>query len=160
MEGSVITIEQTEINDEIRVKLLDEIIAKLPECMTKKSYPEKACSNCYNSELTLKMIGMWWAERRCHYCEQFSNWSIVTGLRSELAARMEVAAAMSTEDTMCMNIKRDDYEIALLCAFNVGMAVGYGVDHENIHEDEEAAIKEYAESRGLQRKSLRSEQCT
>lgn len=88
---------QTGINDKKRVKLLDEIIAKLPESETRECDPERHCSNCYNLGITLMTIGMWWAERRCHYCENFSNWSNVTKLRAELAARMEAEAGTGIE---------------------------------------------------------------
>lgn len=33
--------------------------------------------------------------------------------------------------------------IELEHAFRSGMSVGYGIDHENIHEEEDAAVKEF-----------------
>ena len=44
---------------------------------------------------------------------------------------------------------RYEYEFDLLCAFMYGMNAGYGVDHENIHEDENEAILEFAKDCGF-----------
>lgn len=44
---------------------------------------------------------------------------------------------------------RYEYEFDLLCAFMYGMNAGYGVDHENIHEDENEAILEFAKDSGF-----------
>lgn len=53
-----------------------------------------------------------------------------------------------------MNIKKDDYEIAMLLAFSAGMSAGYGIEHTNITEEEAMAIKDFAESRGFKRTSI------
>lgn len=42
-----------------------------------------------------------------------------------------------------------DYELDMLQAFKHGMTIGYGVDHENIHESENEAILEFAEHCGF-----------
>lgn len=44
---------------------------------------------------------------------------------------------------------RYDYELDLLYAFKYGMHVGYGIDHENIHEDENEAIINFAKDNGF-----------
>lgn len=51
--------------------------------------------------------------------------------------------------------KRDDYEFNMLLAFSMGMNIGYGIDHENLSEEEINAVKEFAESNGFKRKSLK-----
>lgn len=47
---------------------------------------------------------------------------------------------------------RDDYEWDMIWAFNYGMQNGYGIEHTNIHEEEEKAIREFAERCGFKRK--------
>lgn len=49
---------------------------------------------------------------------------------------------------------RDEFEQKMLWAFSCGMYCGYGIDHENIHEEEEKAIKEFAERNGFKRKKV------
>jgi len=49
---------------------------------------------------------------------------------------------------------RDSYEKAILAAFAAGMSAGYGIEHTEITEQEDEAIREYAEGRGFKRTSL------
>lgn len=49
---------------------------------------------------------------------------------------------------------KDEFERKMLHAFSCGMSAGYGVDHENIHDDEEEAIREFAKRNGFKRTSL------
>ena len=44
---------------------------------------------------------------------------------------------------------RKDFEIEVLAAFRLGMAYGYGVDHENIHESEDEAILDFVRIQGF-----------
>ena len=44
---------------------------------------------------------------------------------------------------------RYEYELDLLHAFMYGMNMGYGIDHENIHEEENEAILEFAKNSGF-----------
>lgn len=55
---------------------------------------------------------------------------------------------------MKMPKNRDEFEQAMLHAFSCGLVNGYGIDHENIHEEEENAIKEFAERNGFKRKKV------
>lgn len=45
--------------------------------------------------------------------------------------------------SMPMPKTRKDYEHDLLCAFKMGMVNGYGIDHEDIHNSEDAAIMDF-----------------
>lgn len=47
-----------------------------------------------------------------------------------------------------------EYEFDMLWAFSCGMENGYGVDHENIHESEQEAMKEFADRCGFKRKVI------
>ena len=49
---------------------------------------------------------------------------------------------------------RDEFEQKMLWAFSCGMDYGYGIDHENIHEEEAKAIEEFAERNGFKRKKV------
>lgn len=53
-----------------------------------------------------------------------------------------------------VNITRDQYEIAILSAFAAGMNAGYGIEHTEIREEEDAAIREYAKKKGFKRTAL------
>jgi len=55
---------------------------------------------------------------------------------------------------MRMPKNKDEFEQQILSAFSAGMNAGYGVEHTDIHEEEAAAIKEYAERRGFRRKEI------
>ena len=44
---------------------------------------------------------------------------------------------------------RYEYELDLIHVFIYGMNIGYGIDHENIHEEENEAILEFAKDRGF-----------
>lgn len=55
---------------------------------------------------------------------------------------------------MKMPKNKDEFERKMLHAFSCGMSAGYGVDHENIHDDEEEAIREFAKRNGFKRTSL------
>lgn len=44
---------------------------------------------------------------------------------------------------------RYEYELDLIHAFMYGMNIGYGIDHENIHEEENEAILEFAKDSGF-----------
>lgn len=67
-----------------RKELLEKIIAELPSDKQCDEGKEKACANCYNYSQTLIPLGLYWAERRCHYCERYSNWSHVKNLLDEI----------------------------------------------------------------------------
>lgn len=49
---------------------------------------------------------------------------------------------------------RDDFEFEVLLAFQAGMWRGYGIDHENIGEEEAEAMKEFALNNGFKRTTL------
>ena len=49
----------------------------------------------------------------------------------------------------------DEFEYRMLSDFSEGMSTGYGIEHTNIHEEEEEAIKEFAEYNGFKRKSIK-----
>ncbi len=55
---------------------------------------------------------------------------------------------------MKMPKNKDEFECLILNAFSYGMNVGYGLEHTNLAEKEEKAIKEYAEDNKFKRKSL------
>lgn len=50
--------------------------------------------------------------------------------------------------------RREDYEQDMLLAFWYGMQIGYGIDHENIHEEEERAVKEFAKMYDFDQKAI------
>lgn len=49
---------------------------------------------------------------------------------------------------------RAEYENSMLYAFTSGMNAGYGVDHEKITEDEDAAIMDFAKRNGFKTKAV------
>ena len=55
-----------------------------------------------------------------------------------------------------MNIPRlrDDFEWYMLWAFKCGMTAGYGVNHEDLQNEELKAVKEFAEEHDFKRTSL------
>ncbi|WP_410495040.1 hypothetical protein QTL86_03390 [Cellulosilyticum sp. ST5] len=56
---------------------------------------------------------------------------------------------------MKMPKNKAEFEWLMLWAFSCGMTRGYGVEHTRRTEEEEEAIKEFAEEKGFTRKSLK-----
>ena len=56
-------------------------------------------------------------------------------------------------DIVNMPKNKEDFERKMLWAFHCGMNAGYGVEHTNIHEDEDREIREFAERYGFKIKS-------
>ena len=50
--------------------------------------------------------------------------------------------------------RRKDYEQDMLLAFWYGMQIGYGIDHENITEEEARSVKEFAEMYDFDQKAI------
>lgn len=63
--------------------LLKAIISELPEDERMNENVKKTCKNCYNRGATLIPLGLYWAESRCRYCENYSDWSHVSVLLKE-----------------------------------------------------------------------------
>ena len=55
---------------------------------------------------------------------------------------------------MKMPKNRDDFEWLMLHAFSCGLQNGYGINHENLREEEEYAIKEFAHRCGFKREKV------
>lgn len=67
-----------------RSTLIKAVIAELPEDEQLREGVKRTCENCGNFSMTLIPIGLWWSERRCHYCTNYHKWSHVSGLLDEL----------------------------------------------------------------------------
>lgn len=61
------------------------------------------------------------------------------------AIRTQRKDSTSDQENKMIKLRQEDYEYRMLLAFADGMGAGYAIDHENIHEDEAKAIKEFAE---------------
>lgn len=55
---------------------------------------------------------------------------------------------------MRMPKNKDEFERAILLAFDAGMQAGYGVEHTQKSTDELVAMCEFAEQNGFKRKDL------
>lgn len=60
----------------------DKLIAYIEEVSAKMEPDQRDCPNCDNLGALNLSLGLYWAERRCHYCEDYCNWASVTNLLS------------------------------------------------------------------------------
>jgi hypothetical protein len=68
---------------------VEDIISRLPKNL-RCSHGEKSCKNCTNLGVYAIECGYYWAERACHYCDDYDNWSYIGDWKNELLNKIEL----------------------------------------------------------------------
>ena len=72
------------ITNEARLRIIDEIVYKLPVMSKPSKNPAKSCESCSNLGDTRFALNMFWPRHKCKECDGYKNWDHIENLKSEI----------------------------------------------------------------------------